>query len=97
MFWPICDGNFSRVPEWRVWIVKYCPQTCTESATWMRSEPASLAHSHPACPPGTFTFWWVRVFNFSFVIKIVEENVIISNYESDEGYDLTDNSECLDK
>lgn len=38
-----------------------------------------------------------RVFNFSFVIKILEENVIISNYESDEGYDLTDNSECLDK
>lgn len=96
MFWPIRDGSFSCVSAWPGWIVKYCPQTCTESASWMRREPASLAHSHPACPPGASTFWWGRAFSFSFVIKILEENIIVSKYWSNESYGLTDNGECSD-
>lgn len=95
VFWPSCDGIFSHVPEWPDWTVKYCLQTRAESASWMRSEPASPAHSHPACPLGTFAFWWGRAFNFSFVVKILEQNVI-SRYSTNENYDLTDN-ECLDK
>lgn len=62
----------------------------------MRSEFVFSVYFYLVCLFGAFIFWWGRVFNFLFVIKILEENVIIFNYCSNDIYDLTDNNEGLD-